>query len=173
MNRCRVRARRTGGGLSGGIKKCKWNVLKHRYPGIKIIGVQPVESASMYESLRLGNIVTLDRVGTFADGVAVKRVGEETFRVAREVIDEIMLVSTDELCAAIKDIFEDVRVVVEPRAPRGRRPEALAERAASCGQKFIAGTAARHELRPKSLTERPRSGAREAYRVEIPEQHGL
>ena len=68
----------------------------------------------MYESLRAGQIVTLDRVGTFADGVAVRRVGEETFRVASEVVDEIILVNTDEICAAIKDIFEDVRVVVEP-----------------------------------------------------------
>ena len=99
-----------GGGLISGIG----TYLKHRYPGIKIVGVEPYESASMYESLRAGRIVTLDRVGTFADGVAVRRVGEETFRVASEVVDEIILVSTDEICAAIKDIFEDVRAVVEP-----------------------------------------------------------
>src|SRR5512134_11562 len=99
-----------GGGLICGIGM----YLKHRYPGIKIIGVQPVESASMYESLRAGRVVTLDRVGTFADGVAVRRVGDETFRVAREVVDEVLLVSTDEICAAIKDIFEDSRVIVEP-----------------------------------------------------------
>src|SRR5688572_7186882 len=74
-----------GGGLISGIG----SYLKHRYPGIKVIGVEPYESASMYESLRAGKIVTLDRVGTFADGVAVRRVGEETFRVAGEVVDEI------------------------------------------------------------------------------------
>jgi threonine dehydratase len=99
-----------GGGLVSGIGA----YLKHRHPDIKIIGVEPIESASMYESLKAGEIVTLERVGTFADGVAVRRVGEETFRVAREVVDEIILVSTDEICAAIKDVFEDFRVVAEP-----------------------------------------------------------
>jgi threonine dehydratase len=68
----------------------------------------------MHESLRRGSPVTLDHVGTFADGVAVRRVGDETFRLAREVVDDVILVSTDEICAAIKDIFEDSRVVVEP-----------------------------------------------------------
>ena len=68
----------------------------------------------MYESLRAGELVTLDRVGTFADGVAVKRVGDETFRIAREVVDEIILVNTDEICAAIKDVFEDTRSILEP-----------------------------------------------------------
>jgi threonine dehydratase len=99
-----------GGGLVSGIGAH----LKHRHPGIKIVGVEPIESASMYESLRSGAAVTLERVGTFADGVAVRRVGDETFRVASEVVDEIILVSTDEICAAIKDVFEDSRVVVEP-----------------------------------------------------------
>ncbi len=99
-----------GGGLISGIGA----YLKHRYPGIKIIGVEPIESPSMYEALAHGAPVTLDRVGTFADGVAVRRVGDETFRVASEVVDEVLLVSTDEICAAIKDIFEDSRVVVEP-----------------------------------------------------------
>jgi len=99
-----------GGGLIGGIGAH----LKNRFPGVKVIGVAPIESASMYESLKRGAPFTLDRVGTFADGVAVRRVGDETFRVAQEVVDEIILVSTDEICAAIKDIFEDSRVIVEP-----------------------------------------------------------
>ena len=99
-----------GGGLIGGIGAH----LKHRFPDVKIIGVEPIESASMYESLVRGAPVTLERVGTFADGVAVRRVGDETFRLAREVVDEVLLVSTDEICAAIKDIFEESRVVVEP-----------------------------------------------------------
>jgi threonine dehydratase len=99
-----------GGGLISGIGA----YLKQRHPGVKIIGVEPIESASMYESLRSGAPVTLEHVGTFADGVAVRRVGDETFRLAREVVDDIILVSTDEICAAIKDIFEDSRVVVEP-----------------------------------------------------------
>ncbi|HLF12080.1 MAG TPA: threonine ammonia-lyase, biosynthetic [Gammaproteobacteria bacterium] len=99
-----------GGGLISGIG----SYVKHRYPTIKIIGVEPIESASMYESLRRGAPVTLERVGTFADGVAVRRVGDETFRLAQEVVDDVILVSTDEMCAAIKDIFEDSRVIVEP-----------------------------------------------------------
>jgi threonine dehydratase len=99
-----------GGGLIGGIGA----YLKQRYPGVQVIGVEPLESASMYESLRRGAPFTLDHVGTFADGVAVRTVGDETFRLAREVVDDVLLVSTDEICAAIKDIFEDSRVVVEP-----------------------------------------------------------
>jgi threonine dehydratase len=99
-----------GGGLIGGIGA----YLKARHPGVRVIGVEPIESASMYESLRSGSPVTLDHVGTFADGVAVRRVGDETFRLAREVVDDVIVVTTDEICAAIKDIFEDSRVVVEP-----------------------------------------------------------
>jgi threonine dehydratase len=99
-----------GGGLIGGIGA----YLKTRHPGVRVVGVEPIESASMYESLRRGAPVTLDHVGTFADGVAVRRVGDETFRLAREVVDDVILVSTDEICAAIKDVFEDNRVVLEP-----------------------------------------------------------
>ena len=104
-----------GGGLIAGIGA----YLKARHPSVRIIGVEPHESAGMHESLRQGSIVTLDHVGTFADAVAVRRVGTETFRIAREVVDEIVLVSTDEICAAIKDIFEDSRVVVEPAGALG------------------------------------------------------
>jgi threonine dehydratase len=104
-----------GGGLISGIGAH----LKHRYPGVKIIGVQPIESSSMHDSLLRGAPVTLERVGTFADGVAVRRIGDETFRVASEVVDEMILVSTDEICAAIKDIFEDSRVIVEPAGALG------------------------------------------------------
>jgi threonine dehydratase len=162
-----------GGGLSGGIGL----YLKHRYPGIKIIGVEPVESASMYESLRAKHIVTLDRVGTFADGVAVKRVGEETFRVASEVIDEIILVNTDEICAAIKDVFEDVRVVVEPAgalAVAGMKR--YAERGAARGATLIAvlSGANMNFGRLRHVTERAEIGEhREALlAVEIPERPG-
>jgi threonine dehydratase len=99
-----------GGGLISGIGA----YVKNRHPEVAIVGVEPIDSASMYEALKQGAPVTLDRVGTFADGVAVRRVGDETFRIAQEVVDEMILVSTDEICAAIKDIFEDSRVVVEP-----------------------------------------------------------
>ena len=99
-----------GGGLIAGIG----SYIKHHHPEVKIIGVEPVDCASMYESFRAGEVATLDHVGIFADGVAVRRVSEETFHVALEVVDEIVLVDTDAICAAIKDVFEDSRVVLEP-----------------------------------------------------------
>ncbi len=99
-----------GGGLISGIAV----YVKYLYPNIRIIGVEPEDAASMYESLKAGRRVTLDRVGIFADGVAVKRVGEETFSLCREHVDEIVLLDTDEICAAIQDVFEDTRSIVEP-----------------------------------------------------------
>src|SRR5690606_481889 len=99
-----------GGGLVAGIG----SYVKQLYPEVAVIGVEPVEAASMHESLRHGHPVTLDHVGIFADGVAVRRVSDHTFAVAREVVDEIVLVETDQICAAIKDIFEDCRVIMEP-----------------------------------------------------------
>ena len=99
-----------GGGLISGIAV----YVKYLYPNIRIIGVEPEDAASMYESLKAGRRVTLDRVGIFADGVAVKRVGEETFSLCRGHVDEIMLLDTDEICAGIQDVFEDTRSIVEP-----------------------------------------------------------
>src|SRR5580704_4510074 len=98
-----------GGGLIAGISA----YAKSLYPRIKIIGVEPDDAAGMYESLRAGKRVTLDRVGIFADGVAVRRVGEENFRLARQYVDEILLVTTDQICAAIQDIFQDTRSIAE------------------------------------------------------------
>ena len=99
-----------GGGLLAGIAV----YVKYLYPRIRVIGVEPEDAAGMYESLKAGRRVTLERVGIFADGVAVKRVGEETFQLARAHVDEIVLVDTDEICAAIQDVFEDTRSIVEP-----------------------------------------------------------
>jgi len=99
-----------GGGLIAGIAV----YVKSLYPQIKIIGVEPEDAASMYESLRAGERITLAHVGAFADGVAVKRVGEETFRLAQAYVDEVVLVSTDQICAAIQDIFEETRSIAEP-----------------------------------------------------------
>jgi threonine dehydratase len=104
-----------GGGLIGGVGA----YLKHVFPDVRIIGVEPYESPSMFEALRSGGPVRLDHVGIFADGVAVRRVSDETYRLAREVVDEIVLVDTDEICAAIKDIFEDSRSLVEPAGALG------------------------------------------------------
>ncbi|MGH8328490.1 MAG: threonine ammonia-lyase, biosynthetic, partial [Steroidobacteraceae bacterium] len=99
-----------GGGLIAGIAV----YVKYLYPNVRIIGVEPEDAASMYESLKAGRRVTLDRVGIFADGVAVKRVGEETFALCRGHVDEIVLIDADEICAAIQDVFEDTRSIVEP-----------------------------------------------------------
>ena len=99
-----------GGGLMAGIAV----FVKYLHPNVKVIGVEPEDAAAMYESLRAGQRVTLDRVGIFADGVAVKRVGEETFNLCRQHVDEVLLVDTDEVCAAIQAVFEDTRSIVEP-----------------------------------------------------------
>lgn len=99
-----------GGGLIGGIGA----YIKQLFPTVKVIGVEPFEAATMHAALAAGKPVTLEQVGIFADGVAVRRVGDETFKLAREVVDEIVLVDTDEICAAIKDVFEDSRVIMEP-----------------------------------------------------------
>lgn len=99
-----------GGGLIGGIAA----YVKYLFPKIRIIGVEPDDADAMYKSVQAGKRVTLDRVGIFADGVAVRRVGEETFRLVREYVDEILLVSTDEICAAMQEIFEENRTIVEP-----------------------------------------------------------
>ncbi len=83
-------------------------------PEIKIIGVQPADSDAMARSLAAGRRVRLKHVGLFADGVAVKEVGKETFRICRALLDDIVLVDTDAACAAIKDVFEDSRSILEP-----------------------------------------------------------
>ena len=99
-----------GGGLSAGIA----SYVKRLAPSTRIIGVEPVDSNAMAASLKAGKRVTLPHVNIFADGVAVRQVGRETFRICRELVDEMVLVDTDEICAAIKDIYEDTRTVVEP-----------------------------------------------------------
>jgi threonine dehydratase len=99
-----------GGGLISGIAA----YIKRLYPEIKIIGVEPVDADAMKQSLEAGKRVKLPQVGLFADGVAVREVGEETFRLCQEYVDEIILVTTDDTCAAIKDVFEDTRSILEP-----------------------------------------------------------
>ena len=99
-----------GGGLIAGIAV----YIKAKRPDVRIIGVEPVDSAAMRDALAAGSPVTLDHVGIFADGVAVRRVGDETFRICQAHVDEIITVDTDQVCAAIRDIFEDTRSIVEP-----------------------------------------------------------
>jgi threonine dehydratase len=99
-----------GGGLIAGVAA----YVKRLYPQTKIIGVEPVDADAMYRSLQAGERVKLAQVGLFADGVAVKQVGEETFRLCQQYVDEVILVNTDDICAAIKDVFEDTRSILEP-----------------------------------------------------------
>jgi threonine dehydratase len=162
-----------GGGLIGGIAA----YVKSLYPRIKIVGVEPEDAAGMFESLRAGKRVTLPRVGIFADGVAVRRVGEETFRLARQHVDEILLVTTDQICAAIQDIFEDTRAIAEPAgalAVAGIKKYVARE--ACTGRTLVAvnGGANMNFDRLRYVAERADVGAqREALlAVEIPEVPG-
>ncbi len=104
-----------GGGLIAGMA----SYIKALRPEIKVIGVEPDDAPSMHEALQKRRRVVLDQVGIFADGVAVRQVGKETYRLARQFVDEVLLVSTDEICAAIKDIFDDTRVMAEPAGALG------------------------------------------------------
>ncbi|HET7031587.1 MAG TPA: threonine ammonia-lyase, biosynthetic [Casimicrobiaceae bacterium] len=99
-----------GGGLIAGIA----SYVKRVRPEIRVIGVQPEDSDAMARSLAAGRRVKLAHVGLFADGVAVKQVGRETFRLVKQYVDDIVLVDTDATCAALKDVFEDTRSVLEP-----------------------------------------------------------
>ncbi len=162
-----------GGGLIGGIAA----YIKALYPSIRIVGVEPEDAASMDASLKAGRRVTLDRVGIFADGVAVRTVGEENFRLAQAHVDEMVLVTTDEICAAIQDIFEDTRSIVEPAgalAVAGLKQYVAAH--GSRGQTFVTLNCGANMNfdRLRYVGERADLGAkREAlFAVEIPEQRG-
>ncbi|CAM1504750.1 Fc.00g023410.m01.CDS01 [Cosmosporella sp. VM-42] len=99
-----------GGGLIAGIGL----YVKRMAPHVKIIGVEAADANAMAQSLKKGERVLLKDVGLFADGAAVKTVGEETFRIAKEVVDDVIEVSTDEICAAVKDMYDDTRSGLEP-----------------------------------------------------------
>lgn len=99
-----------GGGLLAGMAL----IIKHLRPDIRIIGVEPIDAASMTHAVQNGSRLSLDHVGIFADGVAVKEPGEHTFALIKELVDDFVTVSTDEICAAMKDIFDDTRAIAEP-----------------------------------------------------------
>ena len=99
-----------GGGLIAGVAA----YIKYHKPEIKVIGVEADESPCLAEALRAGKRVILDQVGIFADGVAVRQVGKEPFRIAQQYVDDVIVVTTDEICAAIKDIFDETRTIAEP-----------------------------------------------------------
>ena len=104
-----------GGGLIGGVAA----YIKAVRPEIRVIGVQTVDSDAMLQSVKAGKRIQLQDVGLFSDGTAVKLVGKETFRLARALVDDYVRVSTDEVCAAIKDVFQDTRSVLEPAGALG------------------------------------------------------
>jgi threonine dehydratase len=99
-----------GGGLAAGIA----SYVKYLRPNTKVIGVEPVDAASMKAAIDAGSRVMLDRVGLFADGVAVRQAGAEPFRICRDLLNGVLVADTDAMCAAVKDIFEDMRVIAEP-----------------------------------------------------------
>jgi len=124
-----------GGGLISGIA----GYIKSLRPDVKVIGVEPFEADAMYRSLEAGTRVRLDHVGIFADGVAVREVGQRTFAIAQQTVDEVVRVTNDEACAAIKDIFDDTRSIMEPAgalATAGLRK--WVEREGAKGQTLVA-----------------------------------
>jgi len=161
-----------GGGLISGVGA----YVKALWPGVQIIGVEPVDADAMTRSLAAGERVRLEQVGLFADGVAVREVGEETFRLAQQVVDRMVTVDSDAICAAIKDVFEDTRSILEPAgalAVAGLKADAANWSSGSqlvavaCGAnmnferlRFVAERAALGEEREAMLA------------VEIPEQPG-
>ena len=162
-----------GGGLIAGVA----GYLKAVMPGVKVVGVEPFEADAMYRSLEAGKRIHLDRVGIFADGVAVREVGEETFRIARECVDGVVRVTNDEMCAAIKDVFDETRSVMEPAgalAVAGLK--AWAAREGKGGERLVAilSGANMNFDRLRFVSERAEVGeAREALLgVTIPERPG-
>jgi len=162
-----------GGGLISGVAA----YIKRLRPEIKIIGVEPVDSDAMSQSLQKGERVTLSQVGLFADGVAVKHVGEETFRLCQKYVDEIILISTDDTCAAIKDVFEDTRSILEPAGALAiAGAKAYVEREQVTDQTFIsvACGANMNFDRLRFVAERAEFGERREaiFAVTIPEERG-
>jgi threonine dehydratase len=162
-----------GGGLIAGIA----SYVKAVKPSVRVFGVEPYEADAMYQSIAAGRRVVLDRVGIFADGVAVREVGALTFPIVRATVEEIVRVSNDEICAAIKDVFDDTRSIMEPAgalAVAGLR--AWARRTGTVGSRLAAvlSGANMNFDRLRFVAERAELGeAREAlFGVTIPERPG-
>ncbi|NRF66592.1 threonine ammonia-lyase, biosynthetic [Aquincola sp. S2] len=162
-----------GGGLIAGVA----SYIKAVRPDVKVIGVQTRDSDAMVRSVKAGKRVTLTDVGLFSDGTAVKLVGEETFRLARTLVDDFVIVDTDEVCAAIKDVFQDTRSILEPAGALG--VAAIKQYVAQHklkGQTLVAITCGANMNfdRLRFVAERAEVGEqREAlYAVTIPEERG-
>lgn len=162
-----------GGGLIAGIAA----YVKRLRPHIQIIGVEPCDANAMQRSLALGQRVRLPQVGLFADGVAVKYVGAETFRLCQDLVDEMLLVDTDAICAAIKDVFEDTRSILEPAGAlsiAGAKAYVAREKLQGATLVAIASGANMNFDRLRHVSERAELGeGREAILAAIiPEQPG-
>jgi len=162
-----------GGGLVAGMAA----YIKHYQPEIKIIGVEPQDAPTMHAALQAGKRVELDQVGIFADGVAVKIIGEKTYAIAKDLIDEVILVSTDEICAGIKDIFDETRTLVEPAGAlslAGIKHYVAREK---CSQQSLVGINCGANInfdRLRHVAERAELGERREclFAVTIPEKPG-
>jgi threonine dehydratase len=162
-----------GGGLIAGVAA----YVKQVRPEIRIIGVQTTDSDAMAQSLEKGRRIELHDVGLFSDGTAVKKVGEETFRLCKEYVDEVIRVDTDAACAAIKDVFLDTRSILEPAGALAvAGAKAYAEREGIAGQTLVSiATGANMNFdRLRFVSERAEIGEqREAvFAVTIPEERG-
>jgi len=162
-----------GGGLIAGIAA----YIKRLRPHTKIIGGEAADADAMARSLKAGKRVRLDRVGLFADGAAVRMVGEETFRLCRELVDDVVLVDTDAICAAIKDVFEDTRSILEPAgalAVAGAKAWAARQRRKGQTLVAVASGANMNFDRLRFVAERAEVGEqREAvFAVTLPEKPG-
>jgi threonine dehydratase len=162
-----------GGGLISGVAA----YIKAVRPEIKVIGVQTTDSDAMVRSVRAGQRVQLDDVGLFADGTAVKLVGEETFRLTRELVDDFIVVDTDAVCAAIKDVFQDTRSILEPSGAlsvAAMKQYAATHRLSGATLVAITSGANMNFDRLRFVAERAEVGEqREAlFAVTIPEERG-
>ena len=162
-----------GGGLISGIAA----YIKETKPHVRVIGVEPDDAAGMQQSLAAGKPITLDHVGIFADGVAVRRVGDETFRLCRRYVDEIITVGTDQTCAAIRDIFEETRSIAEPAgalALAGIKKYVAREKLRDATLVAVIGGANVNFDRLRHISERAAVGEQREMllAVEIPERPG-
>ena len=162
-----------GGGLAAGVAA----FIKQVRPEIKVIGVQTGDSCGMKQSVEQGSVVRLKDVGLFSDGTAVKIVGDETFRLCRDLLDEIITVDTDAICGAIKDIFDDTRSIMEPAGALALAGlKAYIQRSGAEGETLVAVTSGAninfHRLRHVSERSELGEGNEGIFAVTIPERPG-
>ena len=162
-----------GGGLVAGVA----TYIKYLRPEIRVIGVEPEDSNCLQMAMKANRRVVLSEVGLFADGVAVKQIGKETFRLAKDYVDEVITVTTDEICAAIKDLFDDTRAINEPAGAlsvAGLKKYVAREEVSNVNLMAICSGANVNFDRLRHIAERAELGEkREAvFAVTIPEQPG-